>query len=183
VTYSLNKYHRKSIRLRDYDYSQDGSYFVTICTHKRELLFGDIVDGKMILNEYGNIIRNEWEKSAQIRTEILLDEFVIMPNHFHAIIVIESSVGANAVRLSIGESRLNMGARTLASLIVGFKSSVTRNIHKLRQIPDEKVWQRNYYEHIIRNENELHRIQEYIKMNVKQWHEDQYNPANVVKTQ
>ena len=186
MVYPAYKYHRKSIRLRNYDYSQNGNYFITICTYNREPLFGNIANGKMILTEYGEIVQKEWKKSEHIRKEIVLDEFIIMPNHFHAIVVIESSANTVGIRpfndsssADILSSRLNMGAQSLASVIVGFKASVTRKIHKLRQIPDEKVWQRNYYEHIVRNEDELHRIQEYIRMNVAQWHEDQYNPINV----
>ncbi|MDF5716226.1 MAG: hypothetical protein PUP93_20655 [Rhizonema sp. NSF051] len=97
MEYNPEIHHRTSIRLKGYDYSSDGAYFVTICTYQRECLFGEIVDGKMLLNEYGKIIASKWEQSSTIRQEIELDEWIVMPNHFHGIIFItnQPSVGAN----------------------------------------------------------------------------------------
>jgi REP element-mobilizing transposase RayT len=164
--------------LKGYDYGQTGSYFVTVCAYNRECLFGNIVDGNMVLNEYGMIVRDEWEKSSNIRLEIKLDSFIVMPNHFHGIVFIagaNNAVGAN------GRSplhRTGMGSKTLSSFVAGYKSAVTKRINELRQNPGIPVWQRNYYEHIIRGEDELNRIREYIVNNPVQWDNDRNNPGN-----
>ena len=175
---------RKSIRLQEYDYSQPGAYFVTICTHDRNCLFGEIVDGRMILNEMGEIVESQWIKSPEIRSEIELDVFQIMPNHFHAVVFIihlnddDSAVGATG--RSPLQSNPSNGPRpkSLSSLIAGFKSAVTTNINHFRRIPGAKLWQRNYYDRIIRDDNELNRIREYIICNALKWDLDHDNPQN-----
>ncbi len=96
MKYDPNRHHRRSIRLPGYDYRQPGAYFVTICVYQRQYLFGDIVDGRMVLNQYGMVVADEWQKSAVIRREIKLDASVVMPNHFHGIVIIDNNhVGAN----------------------------------------------------------------------------------------
>jgi len=167
-------YHRKSIRLRGYDYSSCGAYFVTICTQDRLDLFGEVKGGEMRLKEYGVIVADEWWRSEQIRKEIKLDEFIVMPNHLHGIVFIGNIVGAN------GRSplqRTNMGSKTLSSFMAGYKSSVAKQINILRQMPGIPVWQRNYYEHIIRNERELKALREYIINNPVNWNMDMENPG------
>ncbi len=179
MNYNSQKHHRRSIRLKDYDYSQPGVYFVTICSWNRECLFGEIVDGEMRLNEYGMILQKEWLKSSEIRKEIELDEFVIMPNHFHGIVCINVTgnikfpVGAN------GRSPLRMKPKSLSSFMAGFKSSVTKQINQIRNHPGLPVWQRNYYERVVRNEMELFKIREYIQNNPMQWDIDGDNPKNL----
>ncbi len=195
---------RRSIRLRNYDYSRSGAYFVTVCTQKKECLFGEIVDGKMRLNEYGLIIAREWTRTPEIRKEIELDEFCVMPNHIHGIVTIQAAV-VHAVRANGGspeivtnsgspetgwddkttagrsaESPLRMKTRSISSFIAGFKSVVTKSINEISNTPGSPVWQRNYYEHIIRNDDELNRIREYIANNPAKWAEDEENPGNVV---
>ena len=132
---------RKTIRLKNYDYSQGGHYFVTICVHNHENLFGTIINDEMRLNEYGMIIENEWRRSGEIRQEIILDHYCVMPNHFHAIIIIDDAIGANGVRpikadpdfgSSFEASEIRMHAKSLSSLIAGFKSSTTAKINKIR---------------------------------------------------
>ncbi|MBN1619666.1 transposase [candidate division WOR-3 bacterium] len=170
MTYNPEMHHRRSIRLKGYDYSQNGAYFMTVCTHNRECLFGDIVDGGMVFNEYGQIVQDEWIKSPGIRREIELDEFIIMPNHLHGIIFIENPVGAN------GRSplhRTNMGSKTLSSFMAGFKSTVTKQINQIRNMPGTSVWQRNYWEHIIRDEQSLNNIKNYIINNPANWVKDE----------
>jgi REP element-mobilizing transposase RayT len=167
---------RRSIRLQGYDYSQAGSYFVTICTQGRECLFGDIVDGEMRLNDTGRIVADEWIKTAEIRDEIELDEWVVMPNHFHGILVLIANVGA------IHESPLHMTVsqrRNMAvpKIIGRFKMLSSKRINELRQSPGAKLWQRNYWEHIVRNETELNRIREYIHNNPAQWEMDKLHPS------
>ncbi len=192
-----NRY-RRSIRLAGYDYAQAGAYFVTICTRNRECLFGDVVDGEMRLNQYGAIVRDEWFGSAAIRREIELfdDEFVVMPNHIHGIVwIVETDnegatglVGVTDLVGATGRSPLpskprGPAKRSLSSFVAGFKSAVTKRINENRGAPGAPVWQRNYYacpdeigEHIIRNDESLNRIREYIQTNPIHWEEDKENP-------
>ncbi len=200
MKYDPSKHHRRSIRLPAYDYSQEGMYFITICTHQRECLFGEVVDGEMRLNEYGKIVAEEWLNTARVRANVELHEFVVMPNHFHAVLEI---VGANRLApvdanhrfapvdatrrfAPVGASRLAPtdprkprapAPGSLGAIMSQFKSIVTKRINTLRGTPAMPVWQRNYWEHIIRNENELKRICEYIINNPMHWDTDIQNPA------
>ena len=172
----MNRHHRHSVRLQGYDYSQSGAYFVTICAYNRECLFGEIVGNDIRLNDYGVIAKDEWIKSSEIRKEIKLDEFVVMSNHIHGIVWINNPVGAN------GRSplhRTNMGSKTLSSFVAGYKSTVTKQINGLRRFPGVPVWQRNYYEHVIRGDTELNRIRQYIMENPLKWDTDSENPNNI----
>jgi REP element-mobilizing transposase RayT len=167
-----DKHHRRSIRLRGYDYAQGGGYFVTIVTRDRACLFGEIVDGEMRPNQFGRIVVDEWERSSKIRRELETDAFVLMPNHIHGIVIHSGGVGAT------GRSPLQSGPRrrSLGAFVGGFKSAITKRINESRETPGTPVWQRNYYEHIIRVENELDRIREYIANNPVQWEMDRENP-------
>ncbi len=156
---------RKSIRLRGYDYSQNGAYFVTICTHNRECLFGNIANGKMQLNDTGKTIERVWNELPNHYANIKLDQSIIMPNHLHGIVVIGR-----------GEACL---APTLGNIIGSFKSAATKQINIMRNHPGQKLWQRNYYEHIIRNEVDLNRVQQYINSNPLTWDLDSLHPNNV----
>jgi REP element-mobilizing transposase RayT len=149
--------HRKSIRLKEYDYSQPGEYFITICSYEHECLFGEIVGEEIRLNENGKIVQEEWEKTAIIRKEIELDEYIVMPNHFHGIVVIkyESQILTNDPVGTHGRASLQRKPRSLGSLIAGFKSIVTKRINELHKTPGSPVWQPRYYDHIIRNEKEF----------------------------
>jgi len=141
-----------------------------------ENIFGDIINLEMVLNQYGEIVKAEWQYSVKIRKEISLDCFQVMPNHFHGIVIINTAangVGAN------GRSPLQMRPKSLSSLIAGFKSSVTVKINQLRNAPGMPIWQRNYYEHIIRNEVELNAIRNYIDNNPINWERDKDNLKNV----
>jgi len=168
---------RCSIRLQGYDYSQAGAYFVTICTQNRECLFGEIANGEMRLNDAGRMVVHEWIKTAEIRDEIELDKWVVMPNHFHGIVVIAGTVGAHgrAPLQSSTHHGLYRPAKSLGSLMAGFKSAVTKRINEIRATPGTKLWQRNYWEHIVLNEPELNRIREYIHNNPAQWEQDSLN--------
>ncbi len=175
MVHAPDKHHRHSIRLQGYDYSQAGAYFVTIVTRDRACMFGHVVDGEMRMNELGKVVRDEWFRSGKIRSELQLnpDEFVAMPNHIHGIVWI---VDHEIVRAT-GRSPLPNGPapRSLASFIAGFKSAVTKRINEQRTMPGVPVWQRNYYEHIVRNDHELDRIREYIVNNPLQWTLDREN--------
>ena len=171
MKYNPDVHHRRSIRLQGYDYSRAGAYFVTICTQNRACLFGNIVDGKMALNDAGRIAADEWTKTALIRDEIQLDEWVVMPNHFHGIVIFSTPVGAiheSPLRMTVTQRR-NMA---LPKLIGRFKMLSAKRINELRQTPGAKLWQRNYWEHIIRNDDELNRIRQYIMDNPAKWEMD-----------
>ena len=171
-------HHRHSLRLRGYDYAQAGAYFVTICTQGRECLFGEVVDGEMRLNEWGRIVGDEWMKTAEIRDEIELDAWVVMPNHCHGIVVLNDDGRGTARRTPTVEQFGQPVPGSIPTIIRAFKSAVTKRINELRGTPGNSLWQRNYYEHIIRNDDDLARIREYIVNNPLQWALDRENPMN-----
>jgi REP element-mobilizing transposase RayT len=190
MAFNKDIHHRKSIRLRGYDYSQPGAYFITICTHQRQSLFGDIVDGVMMLNTAGNIAHDEWKNISDIRHDVSLCEFVIMPNHMHGII----NVGAHCMRPMNNDmnSMNNMHsvsgnqqsgrvqrAPTVGDIVRGYKSAVTKRLWESCGNQGHPVWQRNYHEHIIRNEQAYQNIAEYIRANPQKWQDDVYCTASV----
>jgi len=174
MVYDPRKHHRRSIRLKQYDYSSAGAYYITICCYKRRHYFGKIVNGKMILSEFGVIVNTEWLRSSCIRKEIELDTYQIMPNHFHGIVFIletpDKSISQTDRNIAGANGRSpQMQPKSLSSLIAGFKSSATSRINQLRSTPGLPVFQRNYYERIIRNEKQLNTIREYIINNPLNW--------------
>jgi putative transposase len=146
-----DQFHRCSIRLHAYDYSRGGTYFVTICTAGREMLFGNVRDGAMAMNEFGWIVWEEWERSAELRSELQLEIFEVMPNHVHGLVTIVPS----AVESRTEDQPLRMRSRSLSSFIAGFKSSTTRRISEARGTGSIPIWQRNYYERVVRSEAEF----------------------------
>lgn len=163
---------RRSIRLRGYDYSQEGAYFITLNTRNRECLFGDITDGEMLLNGFGEIVANEWIKTGEIRDEIELDAWVVMPNHFHGLVIIRRGTARRAPTM---EQFGKPVSGSIPTIVRSFKSAVTKRINEIRKTPGAKLWQRNYYEHIIRNEKSLENIRNYIINNPAKWDEDENN--------
>jgi REP element-mobilizing transposase RayT len=175
-------HHRRSIRLKDYDYTKAGAYFVTICTWNRECLFGDILDGKIQLNEFGQIVDEFLRRIHGHFRDVKINEFIIMPNHFHGIMLIESDdVGAiHELPLRNATEHKQQRRRMLLPKIIGWlKMNSAKCINQIRNTHGVPVWQKNYYEHIIRNEDELNRIREYIINNPLKWTEDENNPANI----
>jgi REP element-mobilizing transposase RayT len=184
--YRPDRHHRRSIRLAGYDYAAGGAYFVTICTAGKECLFGKVIDGRIALSSFGEIVWEEWHGSANVRRELELGPFVVMPNHVHGIVTIVGDghvVGATGGRPRVGapsESRASAARpygpsqRSVGSFVAGFKSAVTRRVNALRQTPSAPIWQRNYYEHIVRDEDDYFRIAEYIENNPRGWPEDDY---------
>ena len=204
MNYNSKKHHRRNIRLKGYDYSRAGLYFITICTHNRMNLFGKIQHGKMILNSFGNIIKEEWEKTPSIRKNISLGEYCIMPNHFHGIIEILES---NAIKKKeLGRLKFiatfKAPSQNIGAIIRGFKGASTLKIKnsirskggieskgELQFVPTaptetivitaqtfskKSIWQRNYYEHIIKDEKAFQNISKYIMNNPKKWKEDTF---------
>lgn len=194
--FNPNIHQRRSIRLKGYDYAREGFYFITLCIVDREQLFGKIKDGEMILNAYGQIANNEWQNTGNIRDNIALHEFIVMPNHFHAIIEIIFNKGN---KNDIG--KFKSPSQTIGAIIRGYKIATIKKIKdfiieredkkksagskgELQFAPTKfapteiiknfnyKIWQRNYYDHIIRNEKAYHRIAQYIKNNSLKWDED-----------
>lgn len=172
-------HHRHSIRLPEYDYSQPGGYFVTIATVNHSSIFGKVVDGNVQLSNCGEIARKEWFTSAAIRPYIDLyeDEFIVMPNHIHGIIWVKenefNSVGAQRrCAPTYNNEKFSVGSQTLSAIVCAYKSAVTYKIHELLGEREFPIWQRNYYEHIIRDEQDYENIFNYIVNNPANWKED-----------
>ncbi|MBU4267854.1 MAG: transposase [Acidobacteria bacterium] len=227
MPFDREKHHRRSIRLKGFNYTQGNAYFVTICSYQKECIFGNISDGLMVLNEQGKCIEKAWLETAAIRPSIKLDEFIIMPNHFHGIIWIVDEVqrrgtACRAPSLSCPlispnayshfatnghgtpcpyDTQINkMNPETLGTarcaptpdlkcerfgrpvsgslptIIRSFKSAAGKYVNESRGSPGTPVWQRNYYEHIIRDNDELQKIMGYICCNPENWQSDEENP-------
>jgi len=176
VSYNPHRHHRRSIRLKGYDYSQAGGYFVTVCSQNRDCVFGEIADGQIRLNVFGEIVQACWYDLPRHHSRVELDAFVIMPNHVHGIIVLKG-VGAQHAAVIQGHAQTNVPPDTLGAIVRSFKSAVTKQINELQGTPGTLMWQRNYYEHTIRNSEELGRIRQYIVNNPAQWALDRENPA------
>jgi REP element-mobilizing transposase RayT len=184
MPYDPQRHHRRSIRLPGYDYTQPGAYFITLVTHDRMPLFGEIVGGEMRLNEYGKIVRAEWFRTAIVRPYVVLypNEFVVMPNHVHGIIWIVNADNVGATRRVAPTTRPHgPDSGSIGAIIGQFKSVTTKRINALRNTPGAPIWQRNYYEHIIRNDETLARIRAYIQSNPQRWAEDRENPFRDLK--
>lgn len=175
MPFNPDKHHRRSIRLHDYDYSRAGAYYITICIYNKEHLFGKIANGELQPNEYGKIAENEWIKTFQLRNNIEMDEFIIMPNHFHGIIIISNEPdGTGTARRAPTIERFSKPtSNTIPTIIRNYKSAVTKQINDLKNTPGTILWQRNYYEHAIRDEADLNRIREYIINNPRNWENDE----------
>ena len=160
---------------------------MTICTRNRECLFGEIVEDKTVLNELGRIVETEWLKTSEVRADVRLDAFVVMPNHLHGLLPIDRTDSGG---LSVGATRrvartprpAGPGAGTLGAIIGQFKSLAMKRINSVRGTPGLPVWQRNYYEHMIRTEDDLDHVREYIVNNPVKWPDDEYNPARIPPT-
>jgi REP element-mobilizing transposase RayT len=170
MNYNPEAHHRRSIRLKGYDYSQNEAYFVTICACNRECLFGEVANGVIELSPIGESTYKFWFEIPWHFENVQLDEFVVMPNHFHGIIVITDNCRGGVTP--------PLQKCTLGKIVAYFKYQTTKFINQIRNIPGLPLWQRNYYEHIIRNEDELNRIRQYIIENPLKWEEDIENPLN-----
>jgi REP element-mobilizing transposase RayT len=168
---------RRSIRLKDYSYSQAGAYFVTLCTSGRECIFGSIVEGVMRLDAFGTIVRDCWNDLRHTFPDVGFEIFVVMPNHFHAIIVIRTDAVGAIHELPLHENKLARRRMLLPKIIGRFKMTSAKRINELKGTPSVPVWQRNYYEHVIRDEKSFGRIQEYIQTNALRWEMDKENPS------
>ena len=176
MTFNPGIHHRRSIRLRHYDYTKPGAYFVTICIQNQECLLGHIADGQIILSDMGLMVESVWNELPQRYTGIDTDAFTIMPNHIHGIITIVGAALALPPNPAVHKKGAASGAPTLGDMIRVFKSISAIRVNHLLPHYGQPLWQRNYYEHIIRNEEELNRIREYIQNNPLNWEMDEENP-------
>jgi REP-associated tyrosine transposase len=183
---------RRSIRLTNYNYTQAGAYYITICTEKRNPLFGHIRNGVMHHNACGRIVHDCWQAIPKHCPNVALDYFVVMPNHVHGILLLENSAGtmyraptaaANGDRQATtphapaAPRRFgNALAGSLAAMVGMYKAAVTRQINQSCRSPGGHLWQRNYWEHIIRDERELAEVRRYIAENPLRWSFDRENP-------
>ncbi len=172
---------RRSIRLKGYDYSQTGLYFITICCDNKICHFGKIVDNEMFLNDYGNIAFEEWAKTPSLRPQVELDVFIVMPNHIHAILKINDNPRRGVLHtpyITIDDKPRESNtpprspSQTLGAIVRGYKSSVTKQLGLMGF--KGKLWQGNYYEHIIRNEPSYQTLAEYVINNPLKWTDDKF---------
>ena len=177
MTQYKNKYRAETTRLEGWDYTSTGWYFVTICTRDRIPYFGEVRDGEMQLSPIGKILAEEWQKTAQVRPYVSLDEWVIMPNHIHGIIVIHSDDTVETSRRDVSTGVPRLKSRSLSAIINQIKSVCTKRIRAAGVL--NFGWQPRYYDHIIRDNEDLDRIREYIIGNPDKWEDDEENPANV----
>jgi putative transposase len=164
---------RQSIRLPDYDYSQNGAYFITICTWNQKSMFGDIAGCEMCLNETGVIVSRQWNMLPERNTHVLIDEWIVMPNHLHGIVIL-----TDAIRNTQGSDENNVMPKIrkgIGRIIGAFKTASTNAINEYFNGTTRKIWQRNYYERIIRNEKEHENIRCYILENPARWAVDKGN--------
>lgn len=190
MTYDPERHHRRSIRLKGYDYTRPGAYFVTICTQNQQCLFGEVVDGEMRLNQAGHMVQAEWNALPDRFPSVGIDAFVVMPNHVHGIIVITNDiVGAGLVPALNGATTINGAttrvAPTIGNVVGAFKSRTTvlytYGVKQIGWTPFRgRLWQRNYYEHVIRDESSLNHIRQYILDNPLRWAMDRQN-SNAVE--
>ena len=175
MTYNPRIHNRHSIRLPEFDYRQFGAYFLTICTYEKDPIFGRVYSDAVHLTEFGRAVEHEWSLTGKLHDYVATDTHVVMPNHFHGIIWLRRNVvGAQrAAPLRADAARLsNVQPQSLGAVVRGFKSASTKRINELRATPGSPVWQRNYYERVLRNDEELCRAQEYINYNPLKWSED-----------
>ena len=176
-----NKYRVESTRLKNWDYSNTGLYYVTINTYKMKKYFGEIIRGKMQLNEAGVIADEEWKNNEVKRNNVILDEYVIMPNHIHGILAIEklteslkpetTQLHRQSSRVVSTEAKGTLKANSLGSILGQFKSKCTSRILDINPV---FKWQGRFHDRIIRNEQELDNIRAYIHYNPMKWSEDEF---------
>ena len=190
--YNSEKRSRRLIRLKGFDYSQPGAYFVTLVSKSRKCIFGRVEGNHIRHNEISELVVNCWLSISDHFDNTRLDEFVLMPNHLHGIIFIHEILGKGEASPGIITSPVESisgdasplrprgtQSGSLSAIIQNFKSISTRKVNRLYYNPGNKIWQRNYYERIIRNERELNATREYIRDNPFNWELDKENPTNM----
>jgi putative transposase len=172
MAYNSQRHHRRSIRLQTHDYASPGKYFITICTHDRAHVFGQILNDEMVLNEFGTIATQCWNELPEHFSHIRLDSAIVMPNHFHGIVWINQyPEGHCKTDRKFGDAI----AGSIPTIVGAFKSATTRKINQLQNNSGATVWERNYYEHVIRDRESQINIQQYILNNPKNWKTDRFH--------
>jgi REP element-mobilizing transposase RayT len=171
------KHHRRAMRLKGYDYSLPGMYFVTICVRERECALGEILNGNLYLSEFGEIAFNFWEPVTQHFPNVIIDQFIVMPNHVHAIIHICEGKKPT-LNQELTEHR---SSPTLGNIIGYYKYQTTKQINQIGENVGTPFWQERFYDHIIRNDEELNATREYIVSNPLKWELDIDHPDNIIK--
>lgn len=182
MTFNPDIHHRRSIRLRDYDYASAGAYFVTICTQGKECLFGRIDNENMLLNDAGRMVETVWHSLPERFPGTVVDAFVVMPNHAHGILFL---VGVALAPPQTNDGATIRGAASsaptetpaLGTIVRAFKSISAIEVNRLLERQGQPLWQRNYYERVVRDDGELHGFREYIRYNPVRWAEDENNES------
>ena len=170
---------RRSLRLQGHDYSTPGAYFITACTQNRLPLFGQIVDSKMAVNRLGAIVEDCWARLTDHYDNVALDAFILMPNHVHGVLIIEDDLPDVGAGWKPGLPSAMISKRHgIPEIVRAFKTYSARKINEMRAADRPPVWQRGFYDHVIRGEGELNRVRTYIMDNPRRWSEDPDNPAN-----
>jgi putative transposase len=164
----MERLQRRSTRLHAYDYGRAGAYFVTICSWGRAQIFGQVIDEKVHLSVAGKLVEEEWLRTGHLRAGVTIDSFVVMPNHLHGIVLFHGPGNAGQDSIQRG-SRVSRSRGSLGSLVASFKQAVTLRLRRVEGENRHRVWQRNYYEHIIRNQAELDKVRRYIDENPLRW--------------
>jgi putative transposase len=172
VRFDPERHHRRSIRLPGYDYTRPGAYFVTLCIRGRECLLGDVRAGQMHLSECGRIVADCWQWLGERYPYVTLDAWVVMPNHLHGILTFK---GVTDGRIEADSAK----RKSLGSVIGAYKTVSTRHVNKIRGRSGLPLWQRDFYEHVVRREEDLRRIRAYILDNPRRWSVDQQNPRTM----
>lgn len=172
-----NKYRIESTRLKGWDYTNSGIYYVTICTGNMTNFFGNVKNGEIFLSKPGKIVDEEWLNTAVLRSNVILDEYVIMPNHFHGIIALEKITTLASPETSQRDvcTRQHLSANSLGSIINQFKGKCTKRIN---ESANNFHWKERFHDRIIRNETELNNVREYIRYNPSKWDTDEFNIEN-----
>ncbi|MEA2063891.1 MAG: transposase [Gemmatimonadota bacterium] len=169
------KRERCSPRLQDYDYTTPGVYFITVCTYKHQCVFGKVLDGQVRLNKIGNVVMEHWREIPEHFQNVELDEFIIMPNHLHGLLLFIENSKDTACRVPTPEQFGRPAPGSLSTVIRSFKSAATKNVNQLRSTPKVRLWQPRFYEHVIRDNDNINRIREYIVNNPLRWEFDREN--------
>jgi putative transposase len=190
TTYDPNRHRRRSIRLKGWDYGSEGAYFITVCARNQLCVFGEVSQDRVRLNALDEVVRMTWMQTAVIHPDVVLDEFVVMPNHFHGIVFLSRTAchveratpwvapTSGALRHSLTKPIGPKGG-SIGAIVGQFKSVVTKGWSAQGGFLQNPIWQRGYYDHIIRGERELDRVRQYIIDNPARWGQDKLNPKNL----
>jgi REP element-mobilizing transposase RayT len=172
--YDPAAYHRRTIRLPGYDYASAATYFITLCTRKRQCVFGDVIDSAILLSPVGQVVFDCWNWLPDQYPYVEMGPFVVMPNHLHGIITLTVDEGGSRT----APTEAPQPGKPIGGLIGAFKTVSTKRVNEMLGTPGELLWQRNYWEHIVRNDKSMSRICDYIENNPVTWESDKLHPSS-----